>query len=195
MPRGGARQGAGRRRLKAAALTPFDKADREKANAERSRETYNRMVDQAYGIKSTPTEAMEKQYGTAHILREARRQKYILPLEYMLNVLNDPEQPDDRRFAAAMAAAPYCHPKLASIAVTAGDSEQGTNLDDILSTLAGRLIERGPDPGGSVPQIIDQRAGGEAAVRVDEVLEQTGATAADGPPVERVVSVRRSGFR
>jgi hypothetical protein len=45
------------------------------------------------------------------------------PLEYMLSVLNNPAETPDRRMAASIAAAPYCHPRLnsveAKVAVTA----------------------------------------------------------------------------
>ena len=36
----------------------------------------------------------------------------ISPLEYMLSVLRDPKASQDRRDAAAKAAAPYLHPRL-----------------------------------------------------------------------------------
>ena len=38
----------------------------------------------------------------------------LTPLEYFLKILRDPDRQDKERFAAAVAAAPYCHPKLAS---------------------------------------------------------------------------------
>lgn len=42
----------------------------------------------------------------------------LTPLDHMLAVLRDETMPDDVRFDAAKAAAPYVHPKLASIAHT-----------------------------------------------------------------------------
>jgi len=39
----------------------------------------------------------------------------LLPLEYMLATLRDPNQPHDERFKAAVNAAPYMHPKLANV--------------------------------------------------------------------------------
>jgi hypothetical protein len=36
---------------------------------------------------------------------------YILPLDYLLRILNDPNQSDERRIRAAIAALPYCHAK------------------------------------------------------------------------------------
>ena len=41
--------------------------------------------------------------------------KGMLPLEYMLAVMRDESVHPDRRFEAAKAAAPYVHPKLASV--------------------------------------------------------------------------------
>jgi hypothetical protein len=39
----------------------------------------------------------------------------ITPLEYMMSILNDTKQEMKDRFAAAVAAAPYIHPKLANL--------------------------------------------------------------------------------
>lgn len=45
----------------------------------------------------------------------------ILPLDYMLKVLRDDAQPDARRDDMAKAAAPYVHPKLATVEQRHGD--------------------------------------------------------------------------
>lgn len=42
-------------------------------------------------------------------------QGVLMPLSYMLEVMRDPEQPDQRRDDMAKAAAPYVHPRLASV--------------------------------------------------------------------------------
>jgi hypothetical protein len=39
----------------------------------------------------------------------------ITPLEFMLKTLRDPDAKQDKRFEAAIAAAPYMHPKLAAV--------------------------------------------------------------------------------
>ncbi|MEH6697208.1 MAG: hypothetical protein V7672_00770 [Brevundimonas sp.] len=39
----------------------------------------------------------------------------VTPLEYMLTILRDDEQPPAMRFEAAKAAAPFVHPKLSNI--------------------------------------------------------------------------------
>lgn len=46
----------------------------------------------------------------------------ILPLEYLLKTLRDENQSHDERFKAAVSAAPYMHPKLASVQHS-GDQE------------------------------------------------------------------------
>jgi hypothetical protein len=38
-----------------------------------------------------------------------------MPLEHFLAVMRDPNESDDRRMSAAIAAAPYCHRKLKAI--------------------------------------------------------------------------------
>ena len=39
----------------------------------------------------------------------------LTPLEYFLKILRDPSRQHKERFAAAVAAAPYCHPKLSPV--------------------------------------------------------------------------------
>ena len=40
----------------------------------------------------------------------------ILPLDWFMGVLNDPEATDDERTEAAKCGAPYCHPRLEAVA-------------------------------------------------------------------------------
>lgn len=47
----------------------------------------------------------------------------ITPLEYMLSVMRDTEEESPRRLAAAQAAAPYVHPKLANIELSGKDGK------------------------------------------------------------------------
>jgi hypothetical protein len=42
----------------------------------------------------------------------------IMPLEYMLALLRSPDATEDERKWAADRAAPYCHPRLTSVAVS-----------------------------------------------------------------------------
>lgn len=44
-----------------------------------------------------------------------------LPLEHLLHIMRDEEQPIPVRTEAAKAAAPYCHPKLSAIHVSGPD--------------------------------------------------------------------------
>ena len=45
----------------------------------------------------------------------------LMPLEHLLAVMRDPNESDDRRMSAAIAAAPYCHRKLKAIEHTSVD--------------------------------------------------------------------------
>ena len=58
----------------------------------------------------------------------------ITPLEYMLDILRDDTADAKDRFAAAMAAAPYIHPRLAAV-------EHSGNQEKPLSMLLGLLGE------------------------------------------------------
>lgn len=51
---------------------------------------------------------------TQEIMAKAASQG-LMPLEYMLTVLRDEQQPHEERFKAAINAAPYLHPKLSSV--------------------------------------------------------------------------------
>ena len=48
------------------------------------------------------------------------------PLEYMLRVMRDPNEDDDRRDAMAKAALPYMHARLSSVDGQVSDNEGGT---------------------------------------------------------------------
>lgn len=65
--------------------------------------------------------AGRKKGAATRINEEARRAAHatgITPLEYMLGVLRDPSQPNDRRDDMAKAAAPYLHARLSNATVT-----------------------------------------------------------------------------
>ena len=66
--------------------------------------------------------------------REAHIEKTgLTPLQYMLGLLRDEANPQDVRFAAAKEAAPYVHPKLASI--DANMNHTVTKHDDVLAEI------------------------------------------------------------
>lgn len=54
-------------------------------------------------------------------IQQAVEQSGLTPLEYMLTVMRDIGQDEQRRLAAANMAAPYVHAKLASIELTGKD--------------------------------------------------------------------------
>ncbi len=50
----------------------------------------------------------------------------LTPLDFMLGILRDEDQPFASRFAAAQAAAPFVHPKLSSIEAKVDADVKGT---------------------------------------------------------------------
>lgn len=75
----------------------------------------------------------------------ARREKEIAksgvtPLEYMLKVMRNPKASDDRRDDMAKAAAPYVHPKLASMQHTGRNGGPIQSVD--LTNMSADDLER-----------------------------------------------------
>ena len=72
--------------------------------------------------------------GRAIIEAESLCEKYpVMPLDYMLQVLNDDKQSKSRRDAMAKAAAPYIHARLAAVEVKDPEPRHSidlTKLDD-----------------------------------------------------------------
>ena len=58
-----------------------------------------------------------------------------LPLEFMLEVMRDPNESDDLRFRMAVAAAPFCHARLAAVACKEPALELSDLTDDELKSL------------------------------------------------------------
>jgi hypothetical protein len=56
------------------------------------------------------------------IVKDARAAN-MQPLEYMLAVMNDPAADELRRDRMAIAAAPYCHPRVSDQRITKKDQE------------------------------------------------------------------------
>jgi hypothetical protein len=57
--------------------------------------------------------AIERSRAQARLIVEADIQPgKMLPLDYLLMVINDPKADSDRKDRLAIAAAPYCHPRL-----------------------------------------------------------------------------------
>lgn len=65
----------------------------------------------------------------------------ITPLEYMLEVMRDPRLPPAQRMDAAKSAAPYIHPRLASVAV-GGDPDNPIEVNHGVSEqISGHVAE------------------------------------------------------
>jgi hypothetical protein len=56
------------------------------------------------------------------VVTEATKMPGIMPLDYMISVIRDPDATQERRDRMAIAAAPYCHPRLTD-AVPKGKKE------------------------------------------------------------------------
>jgi hypothetical protein len=63
----------------------------------------------------------------------AAKVRGVLPLDYMLSVMRDPNADLKRRDAMAMAAAPYLHPKLSSVDVSDKPALDGAGGQDDVS--------------------------------------------------------------
>jgi len=71
-------------------------------------------------------------------LAQAKRLRRELPLDYMLRILNDTKQPDERRDKMATLAAPYLHARLIATgaAKTPGQREENELTELIARTEA-----------------------------------------------------------
>lgn len=72
----------------------------------------------------------------------------VFPLEYMLNVINDPTASHERKDYIARAAAPYVHPRLASVDINNIPKPEQHNIDltklsDEELALFTRLVAKG----------------------------------------------------
>ena len=94
MPRGGARPGAGRPKKQTAA--PAKPAAKKQALPKLDAEGYKTDPNWPFG-KQEP-EAPPDLSG-------------LMPLDFLLEVMRNPEEDKGRRMQAATLAAPYCHPK------------------------------------------------------------------------------------
>jgi len=87
---------------------------------------------------------------------------YQLPLEYLLEVMRDPDSDRAERFAAATAAAPYVHPKLSSIVHTPKHLDLSRLSDEQLRQFEQLVKAATPNPGGH-----DRANGGDVPNRVE----------------------------
>ena len=72
---------------------------------------------------------------SAHMIRAAKASGKLMPLDYMLDVMNDSQQGLKERLSAAIAAAPFVHPRLASVQVN-GEIKDPSKLNaDLMAAL------------------------------------------------------------
>ena len=70
-------------------------------------------------------EAIERSRAQARLIVEADIQPgQMKPLDYLLMVINDPNADSDRKDRLAIAAAPYCHPRLTEAPKAVGKKDQ-----------------------------------------------------------------------
>jgi hypothetical protein len=60
------------------------------------------------------------------VVTKATKQPGIMPLDYMISVIRDPTATQERRDRMAIAAAPYCHPRLTYEQPIKGKKDQQT---------------------------------------------------------------------
>ena len=76
---------------------------------------------------------------SANVIRAAKASGQPMPLDYLLNVMNDTQQALKDRLSAAIAAAPYVHPRLQSVAIESTRREPiqvQTELGEALKALS-----------------------------------------------------------
>jgi hypothetical protein len=83
----------------------------------------------------------------------------ILPLDYMLSVMRNPNANDKRRDAMAMAAAPYLRPKLSPVDAKLGASaSQSDGARTIQVVFIDPKRKRAPDRPAPDPDLIQLKA-------------------------------------
>lgn len=123
MPRGGARPGAGRPRKQPAEVSAKKKAPPKKDAAP--------PVD-SDGYKTDPNWPFGQERPP-----EPEDLSDLMPLDFLLRVMRDPQEDKGRRMQAATLAAPYCHPKK-------GESGKKEQKADAAKKVAGRFTAAAP---------------------------------------------------
>lgn len=115
------------------------------------------------GRKTGSTDAKFGKVSAKRVLDRTGTGPDAMPLAYLLAVMNEPKNAANIRLQAAIAAAPYCHPRLASVEVKSDnvttlsvESDLGKALRE-LAEIA-RLREIGPVIEGEVlePATMEQ---------------------------------------
>lgn len=123
MPSGGARPGAGRPRKQPAEVPAKRKVPPKKDAAP--------PVD-ADGYKTDPNWPFGQERPPEPVDLSG-----LMPLDFLLQVMRDPEEDKGRRMQAATLAAPYCHPKK-------GESGKKEQKADAAKKVAGRFTAAAP---------------------------------------------------
>lgn len=119
MARGGFRSGSGRKKGSKNRKSP-EKPETLVflSKAEEFAVFYKGVLDRlAHGKKPTPAESQQMQKLAAELTKtyesggenQGKPVEELLPLDYMLKIMNDPSEDKDMRARMAQAAAPYCH--------------------------------------------------------------------------------------
>jgi hypothetical protein len=75
--------------------------------------------------------------------RVLAKTKGMLPLPYMLKVMNDRKQPPDRRDRMAIAAAPFCHARLVYAEIKRPSAMSESELDRAIAVAEEDLLRNG----------------------------------------------------
>ena len=115
------------------------------------------------GRKTGSTDRAMQKVSAKRVLDRTGTGPDAMPLAYLLGVMNSKDQPSNIRLQAAIAAAPYCHPRLASVEVksdTVTTLSVESDLGKALRELAeiARLREIGPVIEGEIlePATMEQ---------------------------------------
>ena len=120
MSRGGYRPGSGRKKGKKTDIGGNPQKLVLLSKAEQFAEFYKGILDRAAkGKKPTAAESKQMQQLAAELTKtyeaggenEGKPIEELLPLDYMLKVMNDPKEDKNRRDRMAQACAPYIHPR------------------------------------------------------------------------------------
>ena len=90
------------------------------------------------------------------------------PLEYLLGVMQDDRQKTSIRMQAAIAAAPYVHPKLASVELK-GNQEQPLQVKSDIGQALAALAELARQQSGQVIELLPSEITDVEAVPVDSL--------------------------
>lgn len=148
MARGGYRPGAGRKKGKKTDLVNNPEKLVLLSKAEEFAQFYKGMLDRAHsGKKPTESEKQQMMKLAAELTKtyesggenEGKPVEELLPLEFMLKLMNDPGEDKEMRARMAQAAAPYCHARIAE-----GKGKKDEKTDRAKKAGAGKFAAGAP---------------------------------------------------